>query len=263
MINTKKINIKNYTNRVQNLFDQHPAFVGFVYVGDGGLETSYQMAIELIDSGVDIIEIAVPFSDPMADGPTIQQAALRSLAAGTTPDDVLGFIARVRNARPDVGLVLFSYYQPLLCYGLEDYLTQAKIAGVDGCLIVDLPLEEADEYLEICQHVAIDPILLLSPSTPMERVVQIAARGRGMLYYACRNGVTGVKQQLPDGFAEKLADIKACTSLPVVAGFGIANRDTARAVLAEADGFVVASKFIDAQQKRLDISDIVKSIDPR
>ncbi|WP_423063986.1 tryptophan synthase subunit alpha [Candidiatus Paracoxiella cheracis] len=251
-------------NRITEQFKHKPAFVGYLTVGDGGLQRTYDSALALVAGGVDILEVGVPFSDPVADGPTIQQASQRALDNGTTLKDVLDLIKKLRK-QVNIPIILFSYYNPLIQAGNEFY-RRAKEASVDGCLVVDLPLEEADNHEAACTEVGIDPIFLISPSTPKERIEKINQHAKGMLYYVSRKGTTGMKSTLPGDFQQKIQNIKSLTHLPVVAGFGISNRDMAADVLQQADGFVIGSLFVKAVADGMspsDLTQLAKSIDPR
>jgi tryptophan synthase alpha chain len=253
-------------SKIQNVFNKGPAYVGYLTVGDGGLEQSFEYAMALIEGGVNILEMGVPFSDPIGDGPTIQAAAARALTLGVTIFDVLNVVKKIKE-KSDTPIILFSYYNPVFIAGRnEDFFVQAKAAGVDGILIVDLPIEEASDYLTNCRNVDIDPILLISPSTPSERIQEINRLGKGMLYYICRSGTTGVKNNLPDDFVEKMQQIRSATTLPVVVGFGVSNREMAASILKHAKGFVVGSFFVDAIAKGMsptNLKKLVASIDPR
>ncbi len=250
--------------RIKTVFDKKPAYLGFLTAGDGGYDHSKKALLALIAGGVDIVEIGVPFSDPVADGSTIQQASQRAIAQGTDLTQVLRLIRDIRQ-KTTTPIILFSYYNPLLAYG-ESIYAELATAGADGILVVDLPLEEAGSHLEACREHNLDPIFLISPSTRSERLKQINTYGRGMLYYVCRNGTTGVKASLPTDFKEKLLEIKRYCDLPVVAGFGIANREMATQVMEYADGFVVGSRFVDAAYRTQDyaaLTALARSIDPR
>ncbi len=249
---------------IQAAFDKRSTYVGFLTAGDGGYSHSLQSALALIKGGVDIIEIGLAFSDPIADGSTIQLASQRAITAGMTLKKVLALITDVRKAT-NIPIILFSYYNPILSYG-KSFYSELKAAGANGILVVDLPIEEAQQHLSACQAHGIDPIFLVSPSTSVERLKVINQYASGMLYYVCRNGTTGVKSNLPDDFAEKLQTIKQHIQLPIVAGFGIATRDMAAEVLTHADGFVVGSRFVDAAHKTQDyeqLTQLARDIDPR
>lgn len=233
-----------------------PAFIAYLTAGDGGMDYSLEAALALEKGGVDLLEIGIPFSDPVADGPVIQKAMERSLKAGTTPEMVLGLIKEIRK-RSSIPIVIFTYYNPIFLGG-EQFLKKAKEAGADGILIVDLPLEENCPIL--------DRVLLVSPSTPDERIEQIAKKAKGFIYYVCQKGTTGARQELPEAVKTDIARIKKYTSVPVVAGFGISNKKTAEMALKSADGFVVGSLFVDAIGKKIspeELTQLARSIDPR
>jgi len=235
-----------------------PAYMAYITAGDGGIDYTYTACLALIEGGVDILEIGIPFSDPVADGPVIQQAMTRALKAGTTPAQVLELIRCLRK-HTSIPIGVFSYFNPILKAG-PDFLRQAKEAGANGVLIVDLPLEEKIP-LE-----GLDRIQLITPSTSEERIKQIAAEAQGFIYYVIQKGTTGVRTSLAKGTAEKIAEIKKHTQLPIIAGFGIASKASAAEVLQYADGFVVGSYFVDAMSKGLSPSELktlAKNLDPR
>lgn len=225
-----------------------PGFVAYLTAGDGGIDYSFTSALALIAGGVTLLEIGIPFSDPVADGPTIQQAMNRALKNGTTPSDVLNLIRRLRE-HTSIPIVLFTYYNPILQAG-PHFLRQAKEAGADGILIVDLPFEEKIP-LE-----GLERIQLITPSTPTARMQEIAAAAEGFIYYVIQKGTTGARSSLPQGTGEKIAKIKQYTALPVIAGFGISTPESAQEVLNYADGFVVGSFFVEAMGRRISSSDL-------
>ena len=229
---------------IEETLRKQSGFVGYLTAGDGGLSRSKEAMLALIKGGVNILEVGVPFSDPVADGATIEAAAARALKLGASLEGVLELIRDLRK-ETDVPIILFSYYNPVFQAG-EDFFKRAHDAGVNGCLIVDLPIEESDAYCQSCEAANIDSVFLISPSTPIDRIKQINNKSKGMLYYVCRTGTTGVKNTMPEDLKQRLADIKSVATLPVVAGFGISNRDMAAEVLNHADGFVVGSLFVKA-----------------
>lgn len=258
-------------NRLSQLSGRHDIYVGYVMAGDGGISRTLESALALVKGGVSVLEIGVPFSDPIADGPVIQAASIRSLNANTTISSVLQLIAALRS-QIEIPIVLFSYLNPILAVQAKnsgknrDFYELAALAGVDGCLIVDLPPEESSVHYRACERVGIDPIILIAPSTPVARIERLQHYAKGFLYYVCRQGVTGMKSELPQYFSEKIATIKALTSLPVVAGFGIADQKQAALALQHADGFVVGSLFVDAIAKGMSAEELTRlaaSIDPR
>jgi tryptophan synthase alpha chain len=230
--------------KIKHAFVKNKIFAAYLTAGDGGMDKTYAAAKALIEGGVNLLEIGVPFSDPIADGPVIQHAAERSLKQGTTLQEVLEVSKKIHQDYPDVPLILFSYFNPILSVLKKDFFKQAAQSGIDGALIVDCPLEEADDFHQACMKADIAPIYILTPSTPIERIKKIDAAGEGFLYYACRKGTTGVKSALPDDFVQKMQQIKSYAKLPILAGFGISQRDTAQAVLEHADGVVVGSLFV-------------------
>jgi tryptophan synthase alpha chain len=252
-------------SKIKNIFNNKKAFIAYITAGYMGIDFSLKAALALIEGGVDILEVGVPFSDPVADGPVIQKAAMQSLENGTTIFDVLNLIKRIK-AKSNTPIVLFSYFNPILQAIEKDFFIKAKEAGVDGILVVDLPLEEADEFAANCYTADIDPIFIVSVITDKKRIKQIGNKTRGFVYYACRKGTTGVKGYLPPGFDATINEIKQETGLPVVAGFGISNRKMAQEVIQCADGFVVGSLFVDAIGKgatAAELKKLAQQIDPR
>lgn len=229
-------------SRISKAFANKDAFVGYLTAGDAGKKEF----LALLNMGVNVLEIGIPFSDPVADGPVIQKAMERALHAGTTPQKVLHLVRELRK-ETEAPLILFTYLNPIQ-RDLKGFLSQAKQAGADGILIVDLPVEEAAEYRQICTAVGLEPIFVIAPSTPPERIALIHQAAKGFLYYACRKGTTGARAGLPIDLAEKIAQIRAKSDLPIAVGFGISNRETAQAILKLADGFVVGSHFVEGKK---------------
>ncbi len=224
------------------------AHIAYLTAGDGGIKRTLTAALALIEGGVNMLEIGMPFSDPTADGTVIQRATTRALQGGTTLRDVIWLTEQVRR-NSDIPLILYSYLNPILAGLATGFLQEAKQAGIDGLLIVDCPIEELQVVHEQCLQEALAPIYVITPVTPLERIKKIDQQGRGFLYYACRKGTTGVRNALPDDFAEKIQMIKATASLPVVVGFGISERSMAEQVLQYADGVVVGSLFVKALEE--------------
>jgi tryptophan synthase alpha chain len=242
---------------ISSAFAKGPAFIAYLTLGDGGLDYSLECALSLVKGGVDILEIGLPFSDPVADGPVIQKAMERSLERGTKATDLLPFIRAFRK-HSDVPLVIFTYYNPILALG-PAFLEEAHAAGANGILLVDVSFD-------LVPTSPLDPILLVSPSTPKERVERIAQAGKGFIYYVCQKGTTGMRSGLPEGSTEAVARIKEAGSLPVAVGFGIHQRQTAAQVLSLADGFIVGSYFVDAMERQVspeELMQLAKQIDPR
>jgi tryptophan synthase alpha chain len=220
-----------------------PGLVTYITAGDPSLSRTRELLFALGRAGADVIELGVPFSDPLADGPVIQRATERALAAGTTLDAVLGLVADVRSEL-NTPIVLFSYANPIARMGFEVFAERAATAGVDGVLLLDVPIEEAAEVQSLLDAREIDTIFLLSPTTTPERIRDAARLGRGFLYLISRLGVTGVRDRVADGAEALVARIKRETSLPLAMGFGISHPDHVRAVGRCADAAVVGSGLV-------------------
>ncbi len=218
-------------------------FVAFVTAGDPSLERTVEIALELERAGVDVLELGVPWSDPLADGPVIQRASERSLRGGTNLAGVLGAVRRIRE-RSQLPTVLFSYLNPLLRYGLESLARDARAAGVDGVLVTDLPPEEAGDWVALARREDLDTIFLAAPTSPDGRLQRIAALSRGFVYAISRTGVTGEREALSGDAAPLVARLKALTSEPVALGFGISTPEQVRAAAAVADAVVVGSALV-------------------
>lgn len=242
-------------NRIKQIFQKGPAFVAYLTAGDGGIQHTFDAAMALIAGGVNILEIGVPFSDPVADGPVIQRAATRALNNKTTLHDILTLIKKLRE-HTDIPLILFSYLNPILQASENDFFAKAKTAGLDGILLVDCPYEEAQEIHQQCIKNNLALIYVVAPTTPIDRLKHIDKFGSGFLYYACRKGTTGVRNEMPEDYADKMREIKAHVHHPVVVGFGISNKEMAAEVLKHADGFVVGSLFVKALEENVSLSDL-------
>ena len=223
--------------------DGRPGLVAYVTAGDPSLEKSGEILQALDRSGADVLEVGVPFSDPLADGPVIQRATERALAGGTTLSGVLDLVARLRQGI-QAPVVIFSYANPILRLGAERFADLARDAGVDGVLVLDLPIEEAGEFRGLLAGRGIDTILLLSPTTTDERLRKAAALGSGFLYAISRLGVTGARNRIADGAQEMVQRIRAVTALPVALGFGISTPEHVRQVGQYADAAVVGSALV-------------------
>jgi tryptophan synthase alpha chain len=198
----------------------------------------------MVEAGADLIEIGVPFSDPIAEGPTIQRASERALAKGTNLRAILELVARLRP-EIEVPLLLMGYANPLHAMGAEAFAAAAAAAGVDGIIIPDLPPEEGEPFFAPCRERGIDPVLLASPTTTPERLKRLVSETRGFLYYVSLQGVTGARSELAEGIEQKVAEAKAAGDVPVCVGFGISRPEHAARVGAWADGVVVGSAFVD------------------
>lgn len=220
------------------------AFVSYACAGDPDFETSVRIFRELIEAGVDVLEIGVPFSDPLADGPTNQRAAERALASGMSADDVFALVRRVREISDEVPIVFYTYYNLIYSCGHEEYARAAKEAGVDGLLVLDLPPEEAADYLEVCKEHDLKTVFIVAPTTPAERVPLITSAATGFIYYVSREGVTGERSDMAQGVDQALETIRGNTELPVVVGFGVSNQEQVRNTAKVASGVVVGSAIV-------------------
>ncbi len=225
-------------------FAHKPGLVAYLTAGDPDLPTTRAIALAAIDAGADVIELGVPFSDPLADGPVIQRASERAVARGTRLADVLELAALLRAERPDAGLVIFSYFNPVLRYGLERFCAAAEKAGVDGVLITDMIVEEADEYLRLLGQHHLAPIFLAAPTSPDERLRRIAAVSRGFVYAISRTGITGAQKALASDAKQLVDRLKKFTDLPVAVGFGVSSADHVAAIGEFADAAVVGSALV-------------------
>jgi tryptophan synthase alpha chain len=221
-----------------------PGLVTYITAGDPDLDRTAGILRALDRAGADVLEVGVPFSDPLADGPVIQRATERALAAGTTLSGVLELL---RSIRGDIAapVVIFSYANPILRLGAEQFADRARAAGVDGVLVLDLPIEEADEFQTMLTRRGIDTILLLSPTTTDDRLRRAAALGSGFLYAISRLGVTGARDALAAGARDMVGRIRKVSDLPVALGFGISKPDHVREVGQWADAAVVGSALVD------------------
>jgi tryptophan synthase alpha chain len=220
------------------------AFVAYLCAGDPDFDTSLAACQALLANGVDILELGVPFSDPLADGLTNQLAAQRALESGMTAARVFELVRRLR-ATSDVPIIFYTYYNLVFSNGVDAYVRAAKAAGVDGILTLDLPPEEADEVAAACQTHGVDTVFIIAPTTPDARIPKIAAATTGFVYYVSREGVTGVRDQVAGNIPEAVARIRAHTKLPIAVGFGIGSRAQVTQVAAHADGVVVGSALVN------------------
>ena len=233
-------------DRLSEIFASKKPLIVFTTAGYPDPETSERGIAAAIENGADVIELGVPFSDPMADGPVIAAASQKVADAGYSINDVLGLAQRIREKFPRVGLIVFSYMNPMLHYGYEALCAKLAEIGVDGVLPVDLPLEERDELLEPCRKHGLHMIPLVSPLTPPERVKAIVDGMSGFVYYINVAGVTGARHGLPSDYPQLIGGVKSVTALPVASGFGIADAETAAEAARHADGVISGSGFVKA-----------------
>ena len=219
------------------------ALIAFITAGDPDLAATEACILEMEKGGADIIELGVPFSDPMADGPTIQKSSERALAAGTTLPKILAMVKSVRR-QSHVPIVLMGYFNPVFLYGLGKFAVEAADAGVDGVLLVDLPPEEAGEFKIAASSAGLDLISLLTPTSDDQRIEKAAGLGSGFIYYVSVTGVTGARASVADSLFEKVAEIRKRIALPVAVGFGISDPAQAGSVARVADGVVVGSAIV-------------------
>ncbi len=237
--------------------ENRAAFVAYLCAGDPDFETSLAACRGVLNNGVDVLELGVPFSDPLADGLTNQLAAQRALESGITGARVFELVRRIRAEFPTTPLVFYTYYNLVFARGVEAYVREAAEAGVDGLLTLDLPPEEAGELLEACKRHGVKTVFIVAPTTPARRLPVISRVTTGFIYYVSREGVTGVRDSLATNVPEAVAQIKAHTQLPVVVGFGISRVEHVAATAAHADGVVVGSVLVNVIRDHLNERDRV------
>ena len=247
-------------------FSRKPGLVVYLTAGDPSLETTYDIALAAIDNGAQVIELGVPFSDPLADGPVIQRASERAVGRGVRLSDVLALSTKVRAARPECGIILFSYLNPVVRMGLPAFCEAAKAAGADGVLLTDMIVEEAGEYLaEMAKH-GLAPVFLAAPTSPDDRLKAIAEHSKGFVYAISRVGITGTQEQVASDAESLVKRLKQYTTLPVAVGFGISKAEHVRAVAGFADAAIVGSAIVALiEQSELgtearEVGDFVKAL---
>jgi tryptophan synthase alpha chain len=224
--------------------DGRSAFIPYITAGDPGLQQTVELAHALERAGADVLELGVPFSDPMADGPTNQRAAERALAAGTTLKHVLQIVREIRQ-RTELAIVLFTYANPVVRFGVERFAEQAAASGVDGVLFTDVPAEEMGGFRSALKQARLDPIMLVTPTSPRARMKAAAKIGSGFLYLVSRTGVTGARQDLDRELEDNVTVARKASRLPVAVGFGISTPEQVGHVAAIADGVVVGSAIVN------------------
>ncbi len=236
-------------NRIEEKFAQlkragKKGFVVYIGAGDPDLEATRQLALTFDRAGVDVLELGVPFSDPLADGLVNQLAAQRGLESGTTPPKLLATIAAIRK-ESSIPIVLYIYFNLIHRVGMEEFITTAAAAGVDGLLVLDLPPEESERYESLMRAAGLCHIYLVAPTTPEERMELIVKRGSGFIYYISRIGVTGMQASVASDLAAQVAKIRAHTGLPIAVGFGVSNPEQAGTVAGHGDAVVVGSAIVN------------------
>jgi tryptophan synthase alpha chain len=233
-------------------FTRKPGLVAYLTAGDPDLATTRDIALAALDNGADVVELGVPFSDPLADGPVIQRASEKAVARGVRLSDVLGVTRELRTLRPSCGLILFSYVNPVIRMGLKQFCAEAKAAGADGALLTDMIVEEADEYLAHMRQNELAPVFLAAPTSPDARLEKIAAASKGFVYAISRVGITGTQQQLAGDAEQLVGRLRRYTqplALPIALGFGISNAEHVRAVAGFADAAVIGSALVGLIEK--------------
>ena len=235
------------------------AFIPYITAGDPSLDITLQLILALEKAGADVIELGVPFSDPMADGPVIQRAAERALRNGVTLQKVFELGENIRK-KSEVPLVLFSYFNPLLNYGLEKLVIDAAKIGFDGVLAIDLTVEESEPYVRSMRSAGLNTVFLAAPTSSPERMKKIARTSTGFLYAVSRTGVTGEQQQLAGDLKEFLQTLRSHTESPIAVGFGISRPEHVRAVWQEADAAIVGSSIVKEIEQHIGKPDLVESV---
>ncbi|MBT2656236.1 tryptophan synthase subunit alpha [Bacillus sp. ISL-18] len=254
-------------NRIEKAFaelkeSQKKAFVPYIMAGDGGLETLVEKLIILEKFGATAVEVGVPFSDPVADGPTIQKAGLRALANGTT---LKGIVQEIEKARKklSIPIILMTYLNPIYSYGIANFVRDIRIAGVDGCIIPDLPIEEEEIIVPELDKAEVELIRLVTMTTPLERIKTISSKGRGFLYTVTVKGITGVRNEYDAELTSFIKSVKEVSAIPVMAGFGISSKEQIQQISKYCDGVIVGSRIVELfEQGRLsemkDLMSVIK-----
>jgi tryptophan synthase alpha chain len=230
-------------------FQTRPSLVAYVTCGDPDLATTRDVVLAAIDAGANVIELGVPFSDPVADGPVIQRASQRALQHAVTLADVLRLAAEVRQHAQSTGVIIFSYLNPILRMGLDKFCKVARHAGIDGALLTDLPVEEAGDYLREMRRNELATVFLAAPTSTDERLKRIAEASSGFVYAVSRTGVTGARQQLPDDARKLVRRLHKYTKLPIAVGFGISTAEQFAAVGEFADAAVIGSAIVETIER--------------
>lgn len=240
-------------NRIERAFsdlrkENRKAFIPYIMAGDGGLNCLVERLITLQEFGATAIEVGIPFSDPVADGPTIQKAGIRALKNGTTLEDIIKELEKGRESIT-VPLLLMTYLNPVYSYGMDKFVKDMKDAGIDGCIIPDLPFEEEDIIAPMLEEAGIELIRLVTLTSPVERIKKIAGRGHGFLYTVTVKGITGARSDYDGNLGQFLKAVKEISPIPVVAGFGISNESQISELTKHCDGVIVGSKIVELFEK--------------
>ena len=233
------------TKHIESAFEKgHKAFIPYVMLGYPDRETSLQVVLTLQEAGADLVELGIPFSDPLADGPTIQSAGQKSLQEGTTLASCLDMAAELRKRGLHIPALFMTYINPIISYGIEKFVADCAAAGLDGYIIPDLPPEEAGEMASICQSHEMALIYLLAPNSPADRIATVVEKAQGFIYLVSLIGVTGARDALPKDLADFIRRVRSVTDKNLAVGFGIGNGQQARTVAALADGVIVGSALV-------------------
>ena len=254
-------------NRIRSCFQKlqkknKKAFVVYLCAGDPNLDKTVALVLELEKAGVDIIELGIPYSDPMADGPANQAAAERALAAGTTVSGVLDAVRKIRE-HSQIPILFFTYLNPIMAYGYDRFAADAVAAGADGVLPLDLPPEEDKALLTALRKAGLATVCLSAPNTNAERRAYLAKHSRGFLYYVCRLGVTGERNELPNDLADKVKALKSANDIPVCIGFGISTPEQAAAAAQFGDGVIIGSHLVRMVETHGADEDLVERLGAR
>ena len=247
------------TSRIQSTFNGRKALIAYITAGDPTPERTPEYVAALERGGVDLIELGVPFSDPIADGPVIQRGAERALKAGTNVIKVLQMAQQIR-LKSTIPLLLFTYLNPILRYGLDALARDAKAAGIDGCLLTDLSVEEASPYVRVMRAADLDTVFLAAPTSTPQRQKLVGEYSTGFVYLVSRTGVTGERSSVSDSIAPLVRSMRTVTKLPLAVGFGISTPEQAKSVAQLADGVVVGSAFVRIIEENGDLESFAHSL---
>lgn len=251
-------------SRVEERFQElkkrnEKALVCFLTAGDPDIETSEALVLEVVAAGADIIEIGIPFSDPLADGPSIQESTKRALGAGMNPHKALDLVRSIRN-KTDVPIVLMTYFNPVQKIGMSVFAGEAAMAGADGVILTDLPPDEAGDWKFAAEQSGLDTVFLLAPTSTEERVKKVADIGSGFIYCVSRTGVTGARAELSADVNDLVAKVRKFTDKPVAVGFGVSGPDQVREICKSADGAVVGSALVDIIASKRGQDDLIPEV---
>lgn len=254
-------------NRIDKKFrtlklQDRKAFIAYITAGDPNLTATANIVLALERSGTDIIELGIPFSDPLADGPTIQAASQRALKGKTTLNKIFNMVGSLRK-ETDIPIIFMTYFNPVLRYGIRKFFKYCRIKGVDGVIIPDLPIEEATEVTSLGKGSGVDTIFLVAPTSTKDRIARIAHNSRGFIYYVSLTGVTGARAKLPAELLSKVKYVKSITTKPVAVGFGVSDPKQAAQIAKVADGVIVGSAIVKIIGAKKDVISRVSKFSKR